>query len=353
MQDISVMTDEEFEKHIEAKTFTTTNEDTNVDVESEDIDTKVDEQETNVIEDDIEEKESQEVEDTDKPNNTDKVNETNDNASSIDNKEEIDYKAFYEQVTAPYKANGKMMPGLKNPEDFRTALSMASNYALKTTALKPHLGRIRALEKAGVTDDEFNEMMEFRNKNPEVIKKALKEAGIDPLDIDTEATIDYRPQNHIVSQRELAFEEAIASIKDTPEFEFTAKVVTEVWDEESRNAMLDNPNLIRGLNEEIQMGRFDTIQAMIEQRKMLGKTNGMSDLAMYQEIATAMNAMGTSQNTQKPSPVQKVQDPAINEQKKKAGISTKKISPAVKKYDPAKLSDEEFMELINSGAKFI
>lgn len=346
MQDTSIMTDEEFERHMEAEA-SAINEDTDTEVESENTDTEADEQETDVIEDNTEEEESQETEKTEETEETKETEEINTDA------EEIDYKAFYEKVTAPYKANGKMMPGLKDPDDFRTALSMASNYALKTTALKPHLGRIKALEKAGVTDDEFNEMIEFRNRNPEVIKKALKDTGIDPLDIDTEATIDYRPKNHIVSQRELAFEEVIDSIKDTPEFALTSKVVTEVWDEESRAAMLDNPSLIKGLNEEIQMGRFDTIQSMIEQRKMLGKTNGMSDLAMYQEIATAMNAMEAAQNTQKPSPVQKVQDPAINEQKKKAGISTKKVSSAVKKYDPTKLSDEEFMELINSGAKFI
>jgi len=43
----------------------------------------------------------------------------------------------------------------------------------------------------------------------------------------------------------------------------------------------------------------------------------------------------------------------VKEQKKQAGISTKKTSSAVKKYDPTKLSDEEFMELVASGAKFI
>ena len=33
--------------------------------------------------------------------------------------------------------------------------------------------------------------------------------------------------------------------------------------------------------------------------------------------------------------------------------STKKQSRAVKKHDPANLSDDEFMKLIESGAKFI
>ena len=31
-----------------------------------------------------------------------------------------------------------------------------------------------------VTDEEFSEMLDFRKRNPEVIKKALKEAKLDP-----------------------------------------------------------------------------------------------------------------------------------------------------------------------------
>lgn len=134
--------------------------------------------------------------------------------------------------------------------------------------------------------------------------------------------------------------------------------MTEIWDEASKQAMLDNPVLIRGLNEEMQMGRFDVIQGIIEQNKMLGKTGNKTDLEMYQEIATAMNMANMSKdvNTNIPmtSSVKEVQNPkVIVMQKKQAGIAPRKKSEAVKKYDPAKLSDEEFIALMDAGAKFI
>lgn len=354
----SAMTDDEFEKYmtskpeeeiesqgIEQKEYKDDNsEDTEVNDTDIDTDTETDEKDTGDTIDDVETKESQESEDID---NEQEDTETTEVVDTPD----VDYKIFYEQVTSDYKANGKVMPGLKNPEDFKAALAMASNYALKTTALKPHLSRIKTLEKAGVTDDEFNEMLELRARNPEAIKKAMKDAGIDPLDINIDEEINYQPQNYIVPQSEIDFDDIISTIKDTPEFALTTKVVTEIWDEASKTTMLENPVLIKGLNEEIQMGRFEQIQAIIEQKKMLGRTNGMSDLDMYQEIATSMN---NQPNVGQPkTPVLKVEDPAIKEQKKQAGINTKKTSSAVKKYDPAKLSDEEFMTLVNSGAKFI
>jgi len=361
----STMTDEEFVKYsmsndeseqtVETKQSDVTNdiEDTESETTELDTDTQTDEQDTGDTDtDDNDEEESQQQQNENNSNETEDT-ETNDTAETS----EIDYKAFYEQVTSDYKANGKMMPGLKNPEDFKTALAMASNYALKMAALKPHLAKIKTLEKLGVTDEEFNEMLELRARNPEAIKKVLKEANIDPLDIDINEESNYRPQNHIISQAELEYENIISSIKDTPEFATTVKVVTEVWDETSRRAMFENPKLIKGLNEEIQMGRFDYIQSLIEQRKLLGKDNGMSDLEMYREIATAMDMQQQQQQQvatpKMTTPTPKVENPAIIQQKKQAGISTKKTSNAVKKYDPARLSDDEFMALVQAGAKFI
>lgn len=328
-------------------------EDTEAEDETEEVDdTTEDTLDTDETEDDDTDKESQtEVEDSDEEESNEDTDEDTQETS------EIDYKAFYEEVTSDYKANGKEMPGIKDPKDFKTALSMASNYALKTSAIKPHMARIKMLE--GVTDEELNEMMDFKNRNPEAIKKALKEAGIDPLDIDDTEESTYQPTDHRISDSELEFEEAIEPIKNTPEFVKTTEVVTKVWDQRSKNEMLENPQLLVALNAEIQMGRYDIIQGHIDQAKLLGKDNGRSDLEMYQEIATIMNQQAAAASTQTDSiaplekPKTKVTKPATKAQKQAAGINTKKSTKVVKKYDPATLSDAEFNELMAKGAKFI
>jgi hypothetical protein len=350
--DLDNMSDEDFENHM--NNLPREEEETAVIEDTEPTDTVEDETATD--DDQSEEEASTEEEETESQTTDGDDEEESKEGTKEDTQEttEIDYKAFYEQVTSDYKANNRTMPGLKDPKDFEKALQMASNYALKTTALKPHMGRVKMLKD--VSDDELNEMMDFRNRNPEVIKKALKDAGIDPLDIDVDAEVKYSANDYRVSTAEIEFEEVIDTIKDTPEFARTSEVVTKVWDEASKKVMLDNPHLIKSLNEEMQMGRYDTIQGIIDQRRLLGNTNGMSDLAMYQEIATSMQkqqAQEVKPKVEAVKPVAKVEDPVVKEQKKQAGISTKKISSAVKKYDPTKLSDDEFMELVSSGAKFI
>jgi len=47
------------------------------------------------------------------------------------------------------------------------------------------------------------------------------------------------------------------------------------------------------------------------------------------------------------------ENPALKEKRTQAGIRPKPKADAVKEYDPTKLSDEEFMKLMESGAKFI
>jgi len=331
-------------------------EDTEEEEESEEVDdtTESDDgnsEETDETDDDETEEESQSDDEEDGTDDEDK--EDTDEDTQKPTYEELE--AFHTELTQDYKANGKMMPGIKDPKDFKTALSMASNYAQKTTALKGHMGRIKMLQD--VTDEELNEMMDFRSRDPELIKKAMVDAKIDPIDIDLEVESKYTAKDHSVSQAEVEFDEVLDGIRETPTFAKTSEVVTKTWDEKSRQAMLAEPRLIAALNEEMEMGRFDSIQSMIEQSRSLGKNADMTDLEMYQAIATKMNEDGASEEETpvvEEKPEVKVEDPVKKAEKQKAGIVTKKkVKKTVKKHDAARLSDEEFEQLMNDGAKFL
>lgn len=326
-------------------------EDTEEDDETEEVDdTTEDTLDTDETDDEEIDTESQSNDDEDEDSKTE---EDTDGDTQKPTYEEL--ATFKATVTKDYKANGKMMPGIKDPEDFIRALSMASNYAQKTTALKPHMGRIKMLKD--VSDDELNEMMDFRARNPELIKKAMIEAKIDPISVDLDEESTYTASNHTVSQAEVEFDEVLDGIRDSDSYEKTSTIVTKTWDEKSRQAMLAEPLLIAALNEEMEMGRYDTIQGIIDQDRLLGKNADKSDLELYQEIATTMNTVAKAE-AEKPvveeSTKPKVEDPAVKAAKQSAGVAKKKAPKKnPKKHDPALLSDEEFEELLASGAKFI
>ena len=282
---------------------------------------------------------------------------------------EVDYKAFYESVTKDFKAAGKMMPGVKDPDKFIKALQMATDYALKTAALKPVLKKAKMLED--VTDEEFSEMLDFRKRNPEVIKKALKEAKLDPLDLDLE-DIQYTPQSKIMSDADYEFKETIEKLsqEDAVAFQRTQNIVLNELDSNSKTTVLSNPHILSALQSEVASGRFEKIQAQALQLKAFGGYNNVPDIELYSYIASEMDKQALQKqgiqtnlsagevntpvaNTVQTKPSVSVVDPELEDKRARAGIQIKPTTPVVKKYDPTKLSDEEFMKLLSEGAEFI
>ena len=310
---------------------------------------------------------SQEVE----PNNTEVSDTATENTTSTETEPtEIDYKAFYESVTKDFKAAGKVMPGVKDPDKFIKALQMATDYALKTAALKPVLKKAKMLE--GVTDEEFSEMLDFRKRNPEVIKKALKEAKLDPLDLDLE-DIQYTPQSKIMSDADYEFKETIEKLsqEDAVAFQRTQNIVLNELDDTSKTTVLSNPHILSALQSEVASGRFEKIQAQALQLKAFGGYSNVPDIELYAMIANEMDKQAMvskpavqsnpvqsgGMNPQVANTVQPVSvskpNPELEDKRVRAGIQPKPSTPVVKKYDPTKLSDEEFMKLLEAGAEFI
>ena len=315
---------------------------------------------------------SQEIE----PDNTivsDTATETTNSEDNTNSTEtaptEVDYKAFYESVTKDFKAAGKVMPGVKDPDKFIKALQMATDYALKTAALKPVLKKAKMLED--VTDEEFSEMLDFRKRNPEVIKKALKEAKLDPLDLDLE-DIQYTPQSKIMSDADYEFKETIEKLsqEDAVAFQRTQNIVLNELDDTSKTTVLSNPHILSALQSEVASGRFEKIQAQALQLKAFGGYNNVPDIELYSYIASEMDKQALQKqgiqtnltasevnspvtNTVQTKPSVSVVDPELEDKRARAGIQIKPTTPVVKKYDPTKLSDEEFMKLLSEGAEFI
>src|SRR5574344_3145123 len=260
---------------------------------------------------------------------------------------EIDYKKFYETVTQDFKASGKVIPGVKEPEKFIKALQMATDYALKTAALKPALKRVKMLD--GITDEEFTEMLDFRKRNPEVIKKAIKEANLDPIDLDLE-DIQYTPQSKIMSDADYEFNETIEKLsqEDAVAFQRTQNIVLNELDSTSKTTVLSNPHILAALQSEVASGRFEKIQAQALQLKAFGGYNNVPDIELYSMIANEMDKQAMASNpvqsggmnpqvanTVQPNSVTKP-NPELEDKRVRAGIQPKTSTPVAKKYDPTK-----------------
>ena len=365
------LTDEDFMRAMESqedqdKTSETNIEDTqvtntgstNLDTNQENDDSN---EETEGSEQEDDKEQSQEVDSGKQESDTKDTAEQN-----TENQEttQIDYKAFYETVTQDYKASGKTMPGVKEPEKFIKALQMATDYALKTAALKPALKRVKMLEE--VSDEDLAEMLDFKKRNPEVIKKALKEANIDPLELDMDK-VNYVPQVQMISDSEYDFRETVDELSKDVKFNDTRQLILSGLDAKSKELALTDTRVLKALHQEVVSGRIEQIQAKALELRTFGSVDSsITDLELYATIARQMDQNSSTITQSNPSAVSaqvvsntqtkqvtKEPNPELEDKRARAGIQTKPQSKVVKKYDPTKLSDDEFLKLLESGAEFI
>ena len=273
---------------------------------------------------------------------------------------EIDYKAFYEKATQSYKANGQEHPGVKDPEKLIKALQMATDYAHKTAAIKPILRKAKLLD--GNSDEDLTEMLEFKRGNPEVIKKALKQHNIDPMLVDLE-NINYQSHSVVPTVEQVDFQNVVETLaKDKVLFDKLDNVIINQLDEKSRTKLLSGDGTyLNAFAEEMSIGRFDIVMPMVQQHKLFypEQVVGKTDLDIYVELAAKYEA--TKQAPVTPpdavAQVQPVITPKAVEQeivakREAASITTTTANKAKQTYDPTKLSDEEFMKLMQDGALF-
>ena len=315
----------------------------------------------------VEESDEDVVEDLDAPDADEKEEEEEPTSSNKDTKDKtfddkkveevIDYKAKYEEILAPFKANNKEIQ-VSSIEDVRQLMQMGANYNKKMSGLKPHLKIIRQLENNGLLDEtKLNYLIDLDKKDPGAITKLIKDSGIDPLNVDTEAESDYQPKAYNVNDKEVELSEILDDLKDTSSYAETIDVISNKWDESSKRVILDEPVIIRTINDHMASGIYDEIASVLEREKMLGHLNGLSDLEAYKQIGDRMHDNGEFKSQQiaaaaptQAKPVSKID--SAKTKKRKLAASGSRSAPGKKKasdFDPLALSDAEFEKLDSSN----
>lgn len=273
----------------------------------------------------------------------------------------VDYKAEYERLLAPFKANGRDI-SVKGVDDAITLMQMGANYNKKMAALKPNLALLKMLENNGLLSEEkISFLIDLEKKNPDAINKLIKDSGIDPMDIDAEKASGYKPTAYRVDEREVELDQVLDEIQETSSYNRTLEIVSKEWDAKSKQTIADSPQLLKVINNHVQSGIYDLISKEIESERVFGRLNGLSDIEAYRQVGDSIQARGGfdhlgrqgQQAAPKPVVVQpkpKVVDEDKIKEKKRAASSTKPAaaSTAPKDFNPLSLSDAEFNKLIKS-----
>lgn len=283
-------------------------------------------------------------------------------------------EAFMAEVLKPFKANGKEIT-VKTPQEALRLMQMGAGYGRKLQELQPALKSLRMLEKHGLMDDaKLSYLIDLDQKNPEAIKKLIKESGIDPLELNTDDPVSYVPANRTVSDNEMAFTTSLRELESSPEGKATIQEINTTWDPTSKQVLFKSPELLSVIQIQRENGIYSQIAAEIDRQKMLGQMPHNKPFIEAYKIAgdylVSTNSLKAPTATTppaadvKPAPQDKVivdtkvAKPAstvANDDKAKAAASTKTSSArrAVSGINPLAMSDEEFMKIgsMNLGSR--
>jgi hypothetical protein len=267
-----------------------------------------------------------------------------------------DYEGFFKKVMAPLNANGKKIE-LKTPEEAIQLMQMGANYTRKMQAIAPHRKVLTMLENNGLLNDEgkLALLIDINKKDPEAIKKFLKDSGIDPLDIDTKEPSTYREGNHRVSDEEVTFKTALDELASIPEGRETLKQINTQWDQASKDILWKQPEVMTLIHQHRENGIYDLITTEMERQRALGAIPAtVSYLQAYKKIGDDLTAQGAFNHLAEKAPEEKPtashvvtrkvipkKDP--NGDKANAASTSRNAGrKAETVVNPLSLSDEEF-----------
>lgn len=261
-------------------------------------------------EDDVEDDEDEEVDDLEQP---DDVDSDDDASSDEDEKEDSDEdsedeeddldgdsEAEDEEPTEDddesdedeqpvqrrkYRANGQEFEFSDDEifEKFGEVFGQAMNYTQKMQQIKPWRKTIDAIEQADLSHDDLNLAIDVLKGDKDAIAQLMKRTGTDALDLDLENS-NYTPKDYGRNDTELDIKDIITEISSDKEYATTYDVLERQWDTKSREAFVDNPEMIRQLHIDVKSGIYDTIAPIANKMKVYdgGK---QSDLDYYKIAA--------------------------------------------------------------------
>jgi hypothetical protein len=268
-------------------------------------------------------------------------------AQTVDNEEDTDdsdeekvqeeTEAKADVKTKTFKANGQEFSFTEEEmmSQFETIFGQAMNYTQKMQKIAPYRKMISALEQEGLTNDQLNIAIDALKGDKGALAKIIKTHGIDAYDLgDEEASKadDYAPTQYGKDEAALNIEEVSQRLSVDKEYPITVDIIGKQWDDNSRTAFANNPQLIVGLHNDVKTGKYDEVAPVAMKMKVLDGSV-KSDIEYYMlagEQLRQQRAQGEEQQQQQQQNAQQQTD-NLNQQTQDAVSKNEEASSVARR----------------------
>lgn len=309
---------------------------------------------------------------SDKKAEENKEDSSKEEKNKAENNQVIDYEAAYKQIMQPFKANGRIV-NLNSPEEVIKLMQMGANYVKKMQAIQPNLKVLRMLENNQLLDEgKLSEVIDLMKGDKAALAKFVKDRNIDPMDIDPETAVDYKPGNHKVADSEINFQTTLEELGSSDAGQNLIIQMQHAWDAKSRQEVFKEPAHLKTLEQHMQVGIYDQIASEVEKQKALGHPQiaSLPFIHAYELVGKALAQQGllkvnqvnpAQDHTQAGNPIQqkavqelgrgtapKKKQDLNSKQAKAASPSAKSTKKASVEFNPLAGSDEEFLKSLEN-----
>lgn len=278
------------------------------------------------------------------------------------------YEEFYQKnstlvdmIMKPFKANGKTIE-LKTPEEAIQLMQMGANYTRKMQDIQPHRKVLTMLQNNDLlNEDKLDYLISLDKKDPEAIKKLIKDAGIDPVDIDVSTDSNYLGGNHTVTDEHVQFQTAVEDLVSNDKGRETVQLINS-WDDTSKEFFWKNPSAMAEIHAQRESGVFDLIAAEVDRQRTLGNiAQNVPFMTAYTQVGDAMveaerkskegtgQPSGSGEPKPEPKPIETRPanpKPVVKNADDVSAAASPKSAPKPAKVlvNPLEMSDDEFLK---------
>lgn len=183
-------------------------------------------------------------------------------------------------------------------DQFASVFGKSVDYTRKTQQIAPYRKMISALEDESITHDQLNLAIDALKGDKGAIRKLIDNHGIDTYDLSEEESTAYTPKEYGKDETVLNLQETVSRLERDPEYSTTVQTANS-WDQASQKEILNNPQYLEGLHNDVKSGMYDKVRPLAVKMKALDG-NTKSDIEYYmlagQQLSAQQQKASTAQS---------------------------------------------------------
>lgn len=233
-----------------------------------------------------------------------------------------------------------------NIDELKTIASKALKDKTRYDRNKEQLAVLEGVKEQGLSEQDLYLLVEAKKGNKQALAKLLKEANVDPYELDPEELdVDgYKPNEYKADPKIVEVKSIIDDVKQNETaFKTFNYMLNNEFNESDRAKAFEDPNLLSFLGETIKSGIFDKIAPNYTKRKIMGENPISAYIDAYDDYMKEIN--NTKQETVSKA---KQENQEKVTKRKKASEGTKKSRSNKAKKSVEDMSDAEFEKYYKS-----